>query len=276
MENKLTNFAEKHSPQDLLLIADQLLSENDPNKYRAVVLEAITALECFVYQKVFGILNNNLDPLLVNWLEEKTRSDFDSRLSVFTPVATKINIDKKKNILWVKYLKARNIRNKVAHTGKIISYEEAKEVRDTVFEWLSFLGCTSEIDMELIKLRKYYESSGTHIKNERDCESFVRDYFSKINTQKEYRLPNGKVADLLIEYGKLTVLIEVKFHTGDEISFRKHIDSAVTQLESLLKNSGITRGVIIAFQKGEIYKGYEDLLITENGIISYITLKIDN
>jgi hypothetical protein len=53
----------------------------------AVALEAITALEVFVDRGVFSLLEEQVDPLLVRWLKQRTRTDFESRLSVLAPVA---------------------------------------------------------------------------------------------------------------------------------------------------------------------------------------------
>lgn len=85
--------ADLHSPEELLATAEALVALGDPQMYRAAVLEAITALESCVALTVFERLELLLDPLLVQWLRDHTRMDFDSRLSVLTPVATGRPVD---------------------------------------------------------------------------------------------------------------------------------------------------------------------------------------
>ncbi len=74
--------ADLHTPEELLDNAETLLASSNPKMMRAVVLEAITALEAYVQSVVFSALGTKLDSLLVQWLEDKTKMDFDSRLSV--------------------------------------------------------------------------------------------------------------------------------------------------------------------------------------------------
>jgi hypothetical protein len=59
------------------------------------ILETVSSLESYVQQTVFGALKYEMDPLLINWLEQKTRMDSDSLLSKLTLVATEANFDKK-------------------------------------------------------------------------------------------------------------------------------------------------------------------------------------
>lgn len=124
--------AEIHTPEELLDGAEVLFASANPKMMRAAVLEAIAALEAFVQDVVFTALRGKLDPLLVQWLEEKTRIDFDSRLSVLTPVAVGRQIDKQAS-LWKKYKGAKEIRNKVTHSGRKVSTDEARFVIDTVY-----------------------------------------------------------------------------------------------------------------------------------------------
>ena len=85
--------ASLHTPEELLDNAETLFLSNNPKMMRAAILEAITALEAYVQSTIFPALNEKLDPVLVKWLEDKTRMDFDSRLSVLTPVVTEHEID---------------------------------------------------------------------------------------------------------------------------------------------------------------------------------------
>src|ERR1700687_4125129 len=65
--------AELHTPEELLASASALLASGETDVRRAVVLEAITALEAFVHQTIFPVLARTMDDLLVKWLDEKTR-----------------------------------------------------------------------------------------------------------------------------------------------------------------------------------------------------------
>ena len=120
---------------------------------RAAVLEAITALEAFVQSTVFASLNGKIDPLLIQWLEHKTKMDFDSRLSVLTPIAVGRSVDKS-STLWSDYKKAKGIRNKVTHSGVKVSAKDARFVIDTVYNWLAYLGSTLEIEVALMGLKR--------------------------------------------------------------------------------------------------------------------------
>lgn len=131
---------ENLTPAELLETAEILFEQGDGNRsiYRASVLEAITALEANVKAKVFSALQVKIGEELTNWLEEKTRMDFETRLSLFIPIATGLKVNKKDR-LWGDYKKAKEIRNKVTHSGKNITRPQARSVIDTVYEWMEYL-----------------------------------------------------------------------------------------------------------------------------------------
>lgn len=115
MARREASSADLHSSEELLATAEALLALADPQMYRAAVLEAITALESYVSGTVFEQLALLMDPLLVKWLRDRTRMDFDSRLSVLAPVATGRPVDTASG-LWQDYKTAKTIRNSVTHT----------------------------------------------------------------------------------------------------------------------------------------------------------------
>ena len=141
MNPKPSPIADLHTPDEILENAEALLNSNNPKMFRGAILEAITALEAYVQKTVFASLENKLDPLLVKWLQEKTMMDFDTRLSLFTPIATGVFIDKQSD-LWKDYKNAKDIRNKVTHSGKKVSKDDAQFVINTVYRWLASLGKT--------------------------------------------------------------------------------------------------------------------------------------
>ena len=124
---------ENLTPAELLETAEMLFGQGDENRsiYRASVLEAITALEANVRDKAFSALQAKIGEDLTKWLEEKTRMDFETRLSLFIPIATGLKVDKKDR-LWSDYKKAKEIRNKVTHSGKKVTRSQARSVIDTV------------------------------------------------------------------------------------------------------------------------------------------------
>ena len=169
--------ADLHSPEELLEGAETLFEQHSPHMIRAAVLEAITALERYVHATVFSSLKGKLDPLLVEWLEEKTRLDFDSRLSVLAPVAIEQAVDKKER-LWQQYKRAREIRNRVVHSGIKVSETEARFVIDTVYDWLAYLGSTLELELSLLRLKEYVEQKQIPVDTYVSALALIEGYFS--------------------------------------------------------------------------------------------------
>jgi hypothetical protein len=213
--------AELHTPEELLTGAEALLMSTDQQLtravdrqlMRAVVLEAITALEAFVRDRVFSLLQEQLDPLLVRWLESKTRTDFDSRLGVLTPVALGRPVDRESR-LWNDYQRAKQIRNKITHIGRRVSREEAQFVVRTVYDWLSYLGSTVEVELALQGLKMFVETSTVRIEDEIEGSRLVQDYFSRTKaalSRVQPRLQDSQVSnpDLILKFGDYTILVEI-------------------------------------------------------------------
>lgn len=265
-----------HTPDELLSIADNFINTKNPEMYRAAVLEAITALEYFVQIKVFGILEKKMDKLLVDWLKERTNSDFETRLKIFTPVATNITINTRED-LWQRYQEAKKIRNKVAHTGIRISLDEAQMVRDTVYDWLAFLGSTTEVEMELIRFKKYIEKSNKFIDDEIEIEYLVSNYFKMNNAQvhSQVHLSNTKIADIVLRYGDKTILIETMIMRNlSDLSEKIKTKKALTQ--KMLLVSGISRGAILIFHNFELPDNINSINTSDDGKLSIIYIRIIN
>jgi len=185
------NIAELYTPEELLVGAESFLSFSEPQMMRAAVLEAITALEAYVQDRIFAVLDEKLDSLLVKWLKHKTQMDFDSRLSVLTPVALNQSVDKKSR-LWNDYKRAKDIRDNVTHSGSKVSPEDARFVVKTVYDWLAFLGGTAEVELSLMSFKKYIESAKIRIEREEEAINLVQQYFSLAKaavTTNEVSLP---------------------------------------------------------------------------------------
>lgn len=268
--------AELHTPEELLDGAEVLFASANPKVMRAAVLEAITALEAFVQDVVFSVLRNKLDPLLVQWLEEKTKMDFDSRLSVLTPVAVGRPIDKQSS-LWKDYKDAKEIRNKVTHSGRKISADEARFVIDTVYNWLAYLGSTIELEVALLGLKRYIEQEAKiSIESERDAISLISEYFGRTKTASsaiEMSAPKRPVrADLVLKFGQHTVLVETKFSRGR--ATQSIVESAVEQVSKLMDTFSIGQGAVVIFQKGELQEGYDTVRQYLNGKVYAVVIKV--
>lgn len=140
----MAEISNTHTPDELLKSAEWLFALDNPNAYRASVLEAITALETYVKNLIVVTMNQKFGDDFAKWLEEKTRMDFDARVAVLVPAATGLKVDKSSS-LWNRYQSARDIRNKVVHTGKKATKDEARSVIDTVYQWLEYLKGVEEV-----------------------------------------------------------------------------------------------------------------------------------
>lgn len=129
------DIEEKLTPAELLETAEKLFAADDQNMYRAAILEAITALEAIVRGKAFPVLQARVGNELTKWLEEKTRMDFDTRLGLFIPLATGLTVDKKEK-LWNDYKKSKDIRNKVTHSGRKVTRDQARFVIESIWDLL--------------------------------------------------------------------------------------------------------------------------------------------
>lgn len=269
-----------HSPSELLLVADNLLASKKKELMRAVVLESITALEAYVHTIVFDALDRKYPSALVLLLKEKTKMDFDSRLSTLVSVATEREINKEEK-LWQDYKEAKTIRNKVTHSGKTVSFSEAKSVLNTVYQWLSYLGSTVEVEISLEGLKKHVrENQNKLLKNnflnEFNLQKIVIEYFATIKPLKTklenviFESEHGKkIADIVLEFGKYTVIIELKVVIGD---FETSLKSAIDSIKMILKGSPFTRGIVVIYTLKDIPKYYEKVRTIENGSISIVAI----
>jgi len=266
--------ADIHTPEELLIGAESYLSSSDSQMMRAVVLESFTALETFVHNKVFKILDNKLDQLLVKWLKEKTKMNFDDRLGILTPIA--LGIDNiKNNNLWCRYEKAKRVRNQVTHNGKKVSRKEATEVFSTVYDWLAYLGSTVEMELSLLRLKRYIEEKNIILTKESEVQKVIYDYFAKIKKVelgREVMMPNNRRADFILEFGEQTILIEAKIvRTGNDLKSRKK--DYIKQLKNMLDDTNISRVGLVVFFTEYIPDYFQKVLTYENGKISIVGIK---
>jgi hypothetical protein len=278
-----------HSPIDLLAGAEALLEKDDPHFNRAVVLEAISALEAYVGAIVFDSLEGTLNTALIDLLKQKTKMDFDSRLSVLVPVATG-NIVEKNNTLWQDYKKARQIRNKVTHMGSVVTHEEAKFTVKTVYDWFSFLGSTAEIDNSFMGLKKTMENNPARFSSYETIEKEICKYFritkgtdAKIGETITHtaRGESGQgslvkmEADIVVEIGNKKVVIEIKTHVAHHPeSIDALLKRATQQVKNLLYAGRFDKAVVLFICRSAIPDNYDKLIRDMGGRVSIIPVKM--
>ena len=295
-----TPIADLHTPDELLENAKTLLATKNPKMMRAAILEAITALEAFVQKTVFENLQGKLDPLLVIWLEDKTKMDFDSRLSVLTPVAIGKPINKESD-LWENYKKSKSLRNRITHSGEIVSEDDAKFVIDTVHSWLAYLGRTVNLELALMQFRRYVEDNNISIKSEKDANQLIIDYFGRTQAaQAEAEVPISIGndfsfrADVILKFGDTRVVIEHKIWRSSQFaeydlsnptihanSSGFDINNPIYQVVSMISatestNTPIAQGAVIIFQSEEIPERFNLVQKLLDGKVYLLIIKTEN
>lgn len=267
--------ASLHTPEELLMGAHALLQSNEPQFMRSVILESLSALEAYVQRTVFPLLDEKLDPLLVAWLKEKTKMDFDGRLKHLTPLALDTSVDVASN-LWREYKEAREIRNKVVHEGRVATRTDAERVFETVQQWLSYLGSTVEVNISLVELKKYIESVSQQRNelplDEHEVTRLITEYYEGtkpvIDARSEVHI-KGRTADVILDFGKYKTIIEIK-------RLRRGAERGLAQLESLyadLLNPNHYRMVLVALTDSEVTTSHSPV-ISINDHTSLVYIKI--
>lgn len=271
--------ADLHTPEELLESADELLATGNPKMRRAAALEAIVALEAYVQATVFPSLAKKIGMDFSKWLEEKTRMDFDSRLSVITPIAIGLPVDTKTG-LWSDYKKARKIRHSIIHEGRKVSQDEARFVVETVHKWIAYLGSTVELELALLKLKRYVESNHISVNTKSEALSLITDYFGKtkaatggIEPEASFSSGNSRLReDLILKLGSHRIVIETKF--SRRLSTRRTVHKGIEQILSFSKAFGATQAALIVFQPGEIEAGFEGVQKLDDGNLYVVVIKV--
>ena len=260
MINRFLPPANLHTPEELLGNAEALFAADNPKMLRASVLEAITALEAYVQETVFTALEGKLDSLLVTWLQDKTKMDFDSRLWVFAPIAMGRPVDKA-SALWSDYKKAKDIRNKITHSGIVVAQSDARFVIDTVYNWLAYLGTTVELGLSLLKLKEYVEANRIPVPNSSVGARLIKDYFGRTGAM-DYQAqtlisgPEYPVRpDIVLTLGRLTTLIEAKLSEPRQL--KSTVEKAKQQLAKYLQVSDFTQGANVIFHEGKVPEKFQ-------------------
>lgn len=267
---------ELHSPEELLYFADRMLKSGDENLMRAVVMESITALEAFVQKTVFAVLKGTMDPLLVKWMEEKTKMDFDSRLSVLAPVALGRPIDKA-SVLWNRYVEAKRIRNSVSHSGRRIPFEKAKRVYETAYEWLAYLGSTIEVDLAMLRFKSRVETGQSYIVDEATATAAVKSFFTSKKAAEVIVQPHlleSLRADLVLKYGSHTVIVETKYFRAADVLAEKRVIDALENTERMLSGSQFERAAVLLFTQQTLPHPWGGLRKLHEGRISTLGIQL--
>ena len=239
------------------------------------MLESITFLEAFVHNKVFAVLEETMDPRFVKWLKKKTSSEFDTRLGILTPLALGRPIDTNSK-LWNRYMNAKGTRNKVTHSGAKISYEDAKQVYDTVYEWLAYLGSTVDIDLALLEFKQRVESEIFKIFSESDAIEAVGTFFAAkkgVTATPEKRCRTFTL-DLVLSFGSYTVAVEGIFIEGGIPEIERRMPTLLSRLNGSLDTTGISRGALIVFSRDGLPDSLETVQRVNDGRISKIGITL--
>lgn len=235
-----------HTPESLLDNAEELLKLDTPASRRAAILEAVVALESYVQSTVFTYLTSKLGCTFSDWLEQKTKMDFDARLSILTPYALGISVETQSN-LWNEYKVARKIRHEVVHQGKKVSYTEARSVIDITSKWIAHIGFTIELELKLTALKDFIEKSQLTIDDDQTAKELILNSFREAKVES-FIGTNGisRAEYLRLYFGKNSILLRFRVKEGTGGYYG--ITQIVTGLMySELANIGAVRGVYIDF-----------------------------
>lgn len=249
-----TPKADLHTPDELMLRAVELLETNDPRLRRAVVIEAMTALEAYVAATVFPLLAAKVGDPLSKLIEAKTRMDFETRLSVLAPAAMGITVDRG-SAHWQDFKRIRKLRHGIVHAGKQVSASDAREAVASIRRWLAFLGSTVGIELSLQEFKRVFEASGRRIQRGSDAVQAIKAFFAgplvAVFTEPVTRLTGQKRRlrpDLVLDFGSQRVAIEVKVTGQRAVSSVVH--AVEMDLARALADSGVDRTALVIFNTG--------------------------
>jgi hypothetical protein len=272
--------ADLHTPEELLYGARALAAVGGPHFNRGAILEAIAALETYVGALVFKLLEDKIDPLLVRYVKEKTQRDFDSRLSVLVPAATQLPIGKS-DALWLKYKRAKEIRNRVTHAGRKVTAGEVEEVLSTVYDWLAYLGYTANIDQALLELRDDLEKHAAEMRrlSAPQLEAWIANHFSRSRPAGGSALSGQSIGgdrqfDALLQFGKNKVAIDIKLSEGSAADFNHRIRAWTTHFRRRPQDASIDRFVVVWITREKRPASNPSLLKEEEGRLTVLPVFI--
>lgn len=244
-----------HTPAELLDIARELLGTDNQKLYRGAILEALASLESFISLTVFNSLKQKFSAEFSEWLEDKTRMDFDSRLSILAPIATGVPVAKS-SPLWSRYKQTRHIRKGVVHGSRKVTKAEAEAVINTTADWMAYLGSTIELENALLELKQWVENQSiSPVQTGLDAERVTAAFFKQsgaaksviVNQRFRAKSVQSEI-DLVLDFGTRKVLIETKFLRG-KANFRQMLKSALTAVDRARLLSGISQAGVVIYAR---------------------------
>lgn len=263
-----------HTPEELLAGAEYLLASSDEQLMRAAVLEALAALEWYVHETIFPLLDQKLTKSFTKWLENKTKMNFEDRLLQLVPLATDIKVNTT-SPLWARFQASKRVRNSVAHSGQKITRAEARETVSMVKDWLAFLGSTAEVDLSLLGLKKYLENN-VSIADEQEAIRIVQRYYEKtipnVDIEQEKLLEEYK-ADVVLSFDTYNTLIEVKLSRISMIKMSVEQVSRMAATANTIPGRNIYRPVVIFFTEDPVPEQYKTIQKSSHGV-SLVVIRV--
>jgi hypothetical protein len=270
MNHASTPVADLHTPQELLDTAVELVKSDNPKLLRGAILEALASLEAFIQMTVFPALTSEFSADFSEWLAEKTKMDFDSRLLVLAPLVSGVPVSKN-SALWSRYKETRDLRKKVVHGNMKVTRKDAMRVIENTAEWMAYLGSTLELEKALLDLKAWAESRpGVVVRSFQEAEALVADFFMRSKAasatlNKVYEVDGRRFeADAILKFGDREVLVEAKF-VGASGSVQGALRSATYQLDRLRAASKIRHGCVVVFTTSPEGAPYSRVTKFDNG-----------
>jgi len=233
------------SPLELLRSAKALSLSGKEEYLRPAVLEAISCLEIYVQTVVFRELRSKLDSPLVKLLQDKTRNDFDSRLSILVPIATGLQVDKQSE-LWGRYKTAKTIRNNVTHAGTRVTQKDTEFVIATVEAWLTYLASTISLQLRLQELREKVENGIVTVTSERAALELIQEHLSPLGDFPQIEFVTQGMTDAVFTVGQYCIAVNITFIELKTLRSLKKIHADSNGLPDIFSH-----GVSLVFNRGD-------------------------
>lgn len=266
-------------PEDLLENAKYLLELRQQKAIRSVILESMTALEVYIHNKVFQILEIEYDRVFAKWLKDKTNLNFDDRLGYVTPFALDEDIEAfRQSDLWRRYKIARELRNDVTHKGIDVSYEDANNVYKTVYDWLAYLESSVGLELSLYEFKQKILHSGRF-----SIDSYLQHlttfFFSSkvgfnLKSYNQINYPTDLTFDWGLKFGQIVVSLGTLTAEGTINDFNSLIERVIEETKIKLDNPNIDKAALIIFYNGEIPETFEFVRHYEDRKIYFVAIEI--
>lgn len=267
-------------PDELLENAKYLLDLQQKEAFRGVVLESMTALEVYVHNKVFRLLEQKYDPAFVKWLKERTDLNFDYRLGIITPFALTEDIKAfKESDLWRRYRMARTLRNDVTHKGLEVSREEAEEVYKTMYDWLAYLESSLGLELSLLEFKNTILAQG-RFTSINDYYNLLKEFYLRssvhfnLKSITQIKYPIETAFEWGLKFGHIIVSLDTKVYSKSRYEFSYVVETIIGQTRIKIRASNIDKAAIILFYDGTIPESFEFVRHFEDLKIYIIAIEV--